>query len=108
MNDDMKRARNQRRGRRRAAARHMATLPANRDWVKDRRRREEYAVLTTLSLYRKQELATTDVGVLSGVSRPRRALRRLERLGLAKSIKGWHKDRYQALRGWKLVARAAA
>jgi hypothetical protein len=67
------------------------------------RQEAEFAVLTTLSLYRGTPLSTEDVGQISGVKRPRRALRRLERLGLAKSISGRYKGRQQALRGWQLV-----
>jgi hypothetical protein len=105
MSDDQRQAKNRRRNRRQAAARMMATMPANTDRVKDRQRLAEYAVLTTLSLHRGEDLATTDVGRISGIGRPRRALRRLERLGLVKSVPGWHKDSYQALRGWQLAAK---
>ena len=97
-------ARNQRRNIRAKAARAVAGLESNMDWVRDRRAREEFACMTTLSLYRDKDLSTFDVGVISGVRRPRRALRRLERLGLVKSVSGWHRGRYQAQRGWQLAA----
>ena len=70
---------------------------------RNHRQEAEFAVLTTLSLYRDKDLPTDEVGRISGVRRPRRALRRLERLGLAKSVPGQHRGRYQALRGWQLV-----